>query len=159
MTTLDQALDALARTRADLLGVVGSVDEDDQDRKGVIGEWSIKNVLAHLAAWEAWVVQALPERVSTGTTPAAFRERAENEDRFNHEEVAEREELTPHEQLMELERTHAELLVYVRGLDDETLGRGNPWDTWQGTIPDYLVESLRDHEAEHVEELRKALKG
>jgi hypothetical protein len=159
MTTPDQALAALERTRADLLDTIGGLDEDRQDRKGLVGEWSIKNVLAHLAAWEAWVVQALPERVATGTTSAAFRERAENEDRFNYEEVAEREELTPREQLMELERTREELLAYLRGLDDQTLGRHNPWDTWQGTIPEYLVSSLRDHEAEHVEELRKALKS
>jgi hypothetical protein len=159
MTTLDEALEALDRTRADLTDITGPLDEATLNRKGVVGEWSVKNVLAHLAAWEAWVVQALPVRVATGTTPEDFRARAADEDRFNAEEVAEREELTPHEQLMELERTREALLGYVRGLDQATLERRNLWDTWPGTIAEYLLAALRDHEAEHVEELRKALKG
>ena len=62
----------------------------------------------------------------------------------------------PGEQLMELERTRAELLAYLRGLDQPTLARAQPWDTWPGTIPDYLLVSLRDHEAEHIEALRAA---
>jgi hypothetical protein len=156
MQTLNQVLAELSRTRADLLGALAGLDEAALDRKGVIGEWSIKNVLAHIAAWEDWVVQALPVRVSTGVTPEDFRQRVEDEDRFNAEEVAEREELTPDEQLMELERTRAELLAYLDGLGAATLARAHLWDTWQGTLPEYLLEALRDHEAEHVEALRAA---
>jgi hypothetical protein len=156
MQSLNQVLAELSRTRADLLGALAGLDEAALDRKGVIGEWSIKNVLAHIAAWEDWVVQALPVRVATGATPADFRQRAEDEDRFNAEEVAEREELTPDEQLMELERTRAELLAYLGGLDAATLARAHLWDTWPGTLPEYLLEALRDHEAEHVEALRAA---
>ena len=158
MTTLSDALAELGRTRAELLAAIGGLDEAALDRKGVIGEWSIKNVLAHIAAWEAWVVEALPARMATGATPHDFRQRAQDEDRFNAEEVAEREELTPDEQLMELERTRAELLNYLRELDAATLARAHPWDTWEGTLPDYLLQALRDHEAEHVEALRTAAK-
>jgi len=156
MNTPNDALDELAHTRAELLAAIGGLDEAALDRKGVIGDWSIKNVLAHIAAWEAWVVQALPARMATGTTPADFRQRIEDEDRFNAEEVAEREELTPDEQLMELERTRAELLAFVHGLDADTLARKQPWDTWEGSLPEYLMAALGDHEAEHVEALRAA---
>jgi hypothetical protein len=162
MEALDTALAELSRTRAELLGAIAGLDEATLDHKGVVGEWSIKNVLAHIAAWEDWVVQALPVRVSTGVTPDDFRQRAEDEDRFNAEEVAEREELTPDEQLMELERTRAELLDYLGSLDAATLARTHLWDTWERTLPEYVLESLRDHEAEHVEALRAAsvrLKG
>jgi hypothetical protein len=161
MVTLHNALDELGRTRAELLAAIGELDEAALDRKGVVGNWSIKNVLAHIAAWEAWVVQALPVRMATSTTPQDFRQRAEDEDRFNAEEVAEREELTPDEQLMELDRTRAELLAYLGGLDAAALERPHPWDTWEGTLPEYLLAALRDHEAEHVEALRAAvdLKG
>ena len=156
METLNHALSELSRTRAELLGAIDGLDESALDRKSVVGEWSIKNVLAHIAAWEDWVVQVLPVRVATGVTPEDFRQRVEDEDRFNAEEVAEREELTPNEQLMELERTRAELLAYLGSLDAATLARAHLWDTWQGTLPEYLLESLRDHEAEHVEALRAA---
>jgi uncharacterized protein (TIGR03083 family) len=157
LTTLNDAIGMLDRTRQALLELIAALDEEALDRKGTVGGWSVKNVLAHLAAWEDWVVQALPQRVATGATPEDFRARAEDEDRFNAEEVAEREELTPGEQLMELERTRAELLSYVRGLDAATVTRRGPWVGWPGTIAEYLVEALGEHEAEHVDALRKAL--
>jgi hypothetical protein len=156
MSTLDSALAELSRTRADLLGAIAGLQETALDRKGAVGDWSIKNVLAHIAAWEAWVAQALPARISTGATPDDFRQRAEDEDRFNAEEVAEREELTPDEQLMELERTRSELLAYLKGLDAAVVERKHAWDTWEGTLPEYLIEALCEHEAEHVDSLRRA---
>ena len=57
---------------------------------------------------------------------------------------------------MELERTRAELLAYLRGLDAAALERKHPWDTWEGSLPEYLLEALRDHEAEHMAALRAA---
>jgi DinB superfamily len=156
MVTLAQAIEQLNDTRAELLDAIHGIDQAARDRKGVIGAWSIKNMLAHIAAWEAWVVQALPVRLASGTTPPELAQRLVDEDASNAEEVAEREELTPDEQLMELERNRAELLALVRGLDEATLARPNPWDTWPHTLPEYLLDALRDHEAAHIEELRTA---
>lgn len=157
MVTLASAIDQLDATRTELLSLLAGLDEAALDRKGLVGDWSVKNVLAHLAAWEDWVVQALPPRIATGTTPGEFRERAANEDRFNQAEVAEREELAPDEQLMELERVRAELLAFVRQLGPAAVARTQPWDTWPGTLPEYLLAALHDHEAEHIVALRAAL--
>jgi uncharacterized damage-inducible protein DinB len=151
------ALNELSRIRAELLDAIAGVDEDALDRKGVVGDWSIKNVLAHIAAWEDWVVRALPVRLASGRTPEDFRVRVQDEDRFNAEEAAEREELTPGEQLMELERTRDALMAYVRSLDAAALARRQPWDTWAGSVPEYLLAALGEHEAEHVAQLRTAI--
>ena len=153
---LEQALAELERTRAELLALLDGMDEAALSRKDVVGAWSIKNVLAHLAAWERWVAGALPQRVATGTTPADFAERAENEDRFNEVEVAERERLTGAAQIAELIRLRAELVSYLRSLDAATVARKRPWDSWPGTIPAYVLESLREHEIEHIAALREA---
>jgi hypothetical protein len=151
-----EIFEELARTRAALLDTLAGLDEAMLDRKAVVGEWSIKNVLAHIAAWEAWVVQALPARLTTGTTPGDFQARVQDEDRFNAEEVAEREELTPSEQLIELERTREALLAELRDLDATAWERRNLWDTWEGTLAEYLHASLIEHEQEHIGELRAA---
>jgi uncharacterized damage-inducible protein DinB len=145
----------LSRTRAALLDTLAGLDEQALERKGVVGEWSIKNVLAHIAAWEAWVVQALPARLATGTTPPALQARQVDEDASNALEVAEREELTVSEQLMELERTREALLAYLRELDAATWERRNPWSTWQGTLAEYLRMALTEHEEEHIAALRQ----
>jgi DinB superfamily len=157
MVTLAHAIEQLDTTRAELLELIDGIDQAALDRKGVLGAWSVKNMLAHIAAWEAWVVQALPGRLASGTTPPDLAQRLVDEDASNAEEVAEREELTPEEQLMELERNRAELLAFVRGLDEAALARSNLWDAWPGTLPEYLLDALRDHEAAHVQELRTRL--
>lgn len=159
MITLEQAIEQLSSTRAELLGAIGGLDDAALERKGLIGGWSAKNMLAHIAAWEAWVILALPARLANGVTPPDLAARLVDEDAANAEEVAEREELTPDEQLMELERNRAELLAYLRGLDQPTLERRSPWQGWGGTIPEYLLDALRDHEAEHAAALRNALAG
>jgi hypothetical protein len=137
-----------------LLDAIAGLDETALDRKGAVGEWSIKNVLAHITAWEAWVVQALPARLAIGKTPEDFLARAQDEDRFNAEEVAEREELTPSEQLTELERTREALLAELRDLDSAIWARPGLWDTWEGTLAEYLRDSLVGHEQEHLASLR-----
>jgi DinB family protein len=151
-----ERFEELERTRAALHDTIAGIDEAALDRKAVVGEWSIKNVLAHIAAWEAWVVQALPVRLATGKTPEDYLARIHDEDRFNAEEVAEREELTPSEQLIELERTREALLSELRGLDAAAWERTNLWDAWKGTLAEYLRASLIEHEQEHIEELRAA---
>lgn len=52
MVTLASALDQLDATRAELLSLLAGLDEAALNRKGLVGDWSVKNVLAHLAAWK-----------------------------------------------------------------------------------------------------------
>lgn len=157
MTTLEQALAELHAARTELLTLLDGMDEAALERPGLLGVWSVKNVLAHLAAWEDWVVQALPVRMATGTTPPAFRARVADEDQFNALEVAERAELTPSEQLMELERVRAELLRYVHTLPPAELARHQPWPEWASTLPEYLLVALGQHEREHTAALIASL--
>lgn len=150
-------LEQLEHIRAELLRTIGGLDDAALDRKGVVGEWSVKNVLAHLAAWEDWVAKALPARLATGETPADMRARTEDEDRYNALEIGEREKLSPDEQLAELARIRAGLVGYVGSLDEATMRMEQPWIGWDGTIGAYLLEALGQHEQEHIDELRAAL--
>ena len=155
-TDLEHALADLEQTRGELLQLLSGMDEATLNRKGAVGEWSIKNVLAHLAAWEEWVAGALPQRLATGSTPADFSERAENEDRFNDVEVAMREHLSGAAQIAELGQLRADLVAYLRSLDPATLAQAQPWDRWAGTIPAYVLAALGEHEVEHIAALRDA---
>ena len=48
MSTLTNLFEALSQERAILLDTLKSLPDALLDQKGVVGEWSIKNVLAHL---------------------------------------------------------------------------------------------------------------
>ncbi len=57
-----QAVERLERERARLEDLVATLDPEAMLEPGVVGEWSVKDVLAHLADWEshmlAWVAAA-----------------------------------------------------------------------------------------------------
>ncbi len=154
MTTL---IDELEAARADLLACFADLDEAALERKGLVGEWSVKNVLAHIVGWEVWVIEMLQARLAGGALPDHLRAAAADEHAFNAAQVAEREELMPDEQLMELERTREELLVLLRGLDPARLEDPLPWPGARSSVADYLRTSLIQHDQEHTAYLRAAL--
>ena len=147
----------LERERRALLDMIAGLDEALLDRKGVVGDWSIKNLLAHYVGWEIWLIQVLPALLATGEMPEHLRGAAADEDGWNAAQIQEREELTPGEQLIELERTRTAFIEYLRSLDAATLTRPQPWPRWKGTLTGYIFAATRDHEADHREILRAAL--
>lgn len=144
-------LDALAAERDALLAAIAQFDDAAQDRKGVVGEWSIKNVLAHLTAWERVVIAITPERLRTRTTPALLATLTNDEDRWNAEQVAAAEHLTPTEQRAAMADARIALVELIRTLGEETVARPNPWPQWQGTLGEYFVAAIAGHEREHRE--------
>jgi hypothetical protein len=157
MTRAERLCAALDERRAALLATFADQPAETLDRAGMLGEWSIKNVLAHLAAWELVVVQVLPERIATGKTPGVLATIAANEDAWNAVQVAEGELLSPEDQLAELEWTHSVLAQYLLSLDDATLDRRAPWPGWGGTLAEYVLQAIADHDREHAEQIQVAL--
>jgi len=143
--------DALAREQRILLDTVGRCSDAQLERTGVLGDWSIKNTLAHLTAWEAVVIASLPTRLATGQRPAIFDEINADEDGWNARQVAEREDKPPKEQIFDLENTRNQLVNYLRSLGDETLAKPHPWPGWDGTLAEYILAEVCDHEKEHCD--------
>jgi DinB superfamily len=157
MSTTSDLIEELTRERAALLEIVEGLDDATLDRKGVVGAWSIKNVLAHLAAWEAVVVGITPEWLATRVKPQILQASTADEDADNAEQVGLRERLLPADQFAELETTRGALLHLFEDLGDETLARRNPWPEWEGTLAEYFVASICEHEREHRNDVRAAV--
>ncbi len=158
MSTTSDVIESLTRSREALLAAIAGLPDATLDRKGVVGEWSIKNVLAHVAAWEQAVTGFLPERLATGAKPAIFAEMTD-EDAWNEKEVAAHEHLAPQEQVQQLAAAREALLQLIRGLGDETLNRQHPWPEWKDTLAAYLLDSIGGHEQEHLEAVQAAVAG
>ena len=156
MSTTTDTLNALAAERDALLATIARFDDAAQDRKGVVGEWSIKNVLAHLAAQERIVATTTPERLRTRATPAAIAAVNQDAERGNAAHVAAAEHLTPAEQRSALAETRAALVELILALGDDTVARLNPWPSWPGTLGDYFVAVIAGHEREHREAIAAA---
>jgi|SRR5215469_14039470 len=165
MSTMTNLFEKLIQERTLLLDAITTLPEALLDEKGVVGEWSIKNVLAHLTGWERIVEDFLPDRLATGIRPAVFSIMSADEDAWNAQQVASGEHLTPKEQLGEFERARQALVQVLDDAGEEALNRQCPWPEWQGTLATYILEQVGDHECEHreavlaaVERLRERLK-
>ncbi|MEO7003390.1 MAG: DinB family protein [Ktedonobacterales bacterium] len=142
---------ALASEQRILLDTVNRCSDAQLERKGVVGAWSIKNTLAHLTGWEALVVETLPDRLATGQRPASFDAFDADQDGWNARQVTEHEDTSPKEQIFELENTRIQLVNYLRSLGDETLAKSHPWPGWDGTLAEYILASVCEHEKEHCD--------
>ena len=166
MSTMTNLFETLNQERTILLDAITTLPETFLDEKGVVAEWSIKNVLAHLTSWEQVVTDFLPDRLATGRRPHILSVMSADEDGWNAQQVASREQLTPREQLDEFQRTRQALLQVLYDGGEEALNRQHPWPEWQGTLATYMLEQVGDHEREHreavlaaVERLRERLRS
>jgi len=157
--TKTQLIATLTQERQQLLTALEPLSTEALNAEDVVGTWSIKNVLAHLTAWENVVVGFLPERIATGKRPAIFDQINEDddEDGWNAKVVQSAAHLTPQEQLAAFAAARDDMLRLIGSLDEATLDRDHPWSSWDGTVAEYILSSVGDHEREHREAILAAI--
>lgn len=79
---------------------------------GVTGDWSVKDVLAHVMTWEAEALKHLPVVLAGGRPPRYAR--YGGIDAFNAEQTRENRRLSLPEVLRQLDATHARLVELIR---------------------------------------------
>jgi hypothetical protein len=161
MAAMTDLARTLTREREALLGTIAWLSESALDRSGVLGEWSIKRALAHLAARERWVVATLPRLLAAGATdaPTPVTNDVANDCATLETHIACYERLSPTEQVLELERVRDSLLALLSTLGEEGLTRPRPWQGWAGTVADYVLTMVYHHERQHHRAIQRALGG
>jgi DinB superfamily len=157
MPTVTEPFTTLNRERAEFLAVFENLPDAFLEQKGVVGEWSIKNVLAHVNDWESIVTRFIPERLATGNKPEILALISADEDAWNVQQVDEHERLTVQEQLAAFAQTRQKLLQLLREIGQETLNRPHPWKGWEDTLAAYILQEVGAHEREHYEAIRAAI--
>lgn len=108
--------------------------------------WSAKDLLAHLAAWEAEMVSALFQ-AGRGRNPSLNRA-LQDIDRWNAERYAENADRPLERVLADWRGVRQVLMQRVKGWDEEELGREVPWHPGC-SLADLIKENSYGHEAEH----------
>jgi hypothetical protein len=55
----DDLLENLENEREKFLDAIEGLSDEELAREGVVGDWSIKDIMAHLSAWEAELIKLL----------------------------------------------------------------------------------------------------
>jgi hypothetical protein len=116
-----------------------------------IGEWSLKDIVGHIASWEAEVVSAFRE-IRDGRRPELFDFDSSNLDAWNRDHVERKRDLNFWSVFEQLRGGRARLLEEIALVSDEDLLR-------EGSRRERFVRSITDHDRKHWHEIAAKLAG
>jgi uncharacterized damage-inducible protein DinB/predicted RNase H-like HicB family nuclease len=150
----------LAAERGGLLEQITGLDEGTLAASPVIDGWTIRDLLAHIAAWDRWAMREM-RRMLTGGSPDLTA--ARDEDAFNAVAVAAARARTLDEVLVELQDARATWVAWLEALPDDTFFQRRHYQEEDWSFPGWL-EIYWQHDAEHATQIAawrkaEALKG
>ena len=142
----------LQRARDALLASFEGLSDEQMTQLGAVGEWSVKDVLSHVASWEEL---ALPDlaRLARGDAPvlASIDLYATNFDPFNAMIMSLRRNLGLGQVLRELDIVRADFMAAVARLPDSVLA--------EGQFGRLLLKITAEHDEEHAQHIQEWRKG
>ncbi len=147
--------DVLARleaARADLLRAIGGLSEREMTVLPVVGEWTVRDILAHISGWAAWDLTAI--RGILAGDSADFSP-IQDVDAFNARLVYERSDWPLGRILIEMEETLDATRELLAGMSEDDIFAS---EQFQGPYWRNLAEWLQvawEHEREHAVQMRE----
>ena len=163
MTTRDDAVRLLEEQHAELAALFAELDEDAFVRRGTIGggDWSAKDLAAHMGIWEAFAIDAM-DAVGRGERPA-FEDRFTDPgggDRVNDEGVRRFLDTPASDVLARFEDLHRRVIAAIGSTSDEAWTADYPFDPDDETLGDRVGSLLGSddggftHDSAHLPDLR-----
>ncbi len=149
--TRDEVLQALERDRAQLQAALEGLDDQVMTTVPVAGEWTIKDLLGHMAMWHQVALKFIADYKQTGLPKSLGLADDAAVDAHNQREV-ERRRARPVAQVgAELDASYRELTAAVGGLSDKQLNTPLP-APWQNatTLEQLIAINSYEHDPEHI---------
>ncbi len=116
----EQLLLKLDRAWSALGEAVAGLSEAQLTEPGVTGDWSVKDILGHVTAWEREALTHLPH-ILDGQRPPRYADLYGGIDAFNALKTIENRALSLAEVQQRFEDTHRQLLAYLEAAPEEPL--------------------------------------
>jgi hypothetical protein len=93
---------------------------------GVTGNWSVKDILAHVTTWEEEALKYLPLIVKGGRPPR-YSVKYGGIDAFNAQMMEQKRDLSLADVLEQLDETHRRLIAYIQSAPEEQFTQETPF--------------------------------
>jgi uncharacterized damage-inducible protein DinB len=144
----------LRAARSGLLQAIEGLTDEQMLRVGAVGIWSVKDVLAHLVAWEAELVTTLSRLEQHNQHPPRIVE-IEDIDEWNEEQYHINASRPLTAVLEDFHSVHKRLVHVLENLDERTLDDNRRWPWMEGEPLSYLIaENAIWHEEEHAGDIK-----
>jgi hypothetical protein len=146
--TKNELLETLKKGRAEFEAVLTGLTPEEMTTPGVMGEWSVKDILGHIAMWESRLVTTV-YAIERDATPKMFHTEAEV-DRANAESYAEQRDRPLDRVLSDFHAVHAQLIKRLETLKERDLTDPKRFEWMEGDPLERLVAGdTFEHYAEH----------
>jgi|WetSurMetagenome_2_1015567.scaffolds.fasta_scaffold1065262_1 hypothetical protein len=153
--TQDEILDALEDERENFLDAIEGLSDEAQLEPGVIGDWSIKDILHHLTMWEAEAVKLMWE-VSQGLKPSFLNNANTTTDELNAAWALEGQARTYDQIWDDFEGVRKQTIRRLSAFTDQDLNdpKRYPW-LKDHPLWDWIAENSFAHEKEHTAQIKE----
>lgn len=144
------AIDILKYGHKTVAGSIDGLSEADWHTPGVAGEWTVKQIVNHLASFEQTLIEVLRSVLTDSPTPT-LEQFIANPEGFNESQVARRREQTKAEAWDEYEQAHARTVELMAQIPLETRRQKGilPWYGAEYDLEDFIVYTFYGHKREH----------
>ena len=144
----------LVDTRQQILEAASTIPVGRQDQ-AFVGEWAIKDLLAHLAGWDYTNLEGV-KALMIGEVPGFFAQHDRDWKTYNAMLVARHKRDDLAEMIAFVQEAQGELIAFLNTLTDEDFYRTVHVNTFRMSIGGLLNFEIRD-EKEHLEQIRHFL--
>lgn len=148
VVTLEDNLRAMDQVRASFIPLLENIPQDKYLVPESFGQWSLRDVIAHLIGWERKALERV-RIIKSGSLPDAVR--SEDVDVMNAEFVRSNDAQEKQELITQLEDVRAALREELQTVSEEQFMRS-------GEIPPmqkWLAHTTHRHEREHMEKIEQ----
>jgi len=147
-------LAALTAGRAELLAWAALVPEAERATRLVCGQWTLPDVLGHVADWELFVLEGLRQMAAGEVAGTGY---GGDEEAWNWDHVRARRGQPWEKTWGDFVAARQKLLAVLEGLDDAALARPVP-SLWSAEDSAYMwARVCLAHDREHAEGLSRSL--
>jgi hypothetical protein len=152
-----QLLKDIVTERRRLQKSLATCSEEEMIQPGVTGNWSVKDILAHIVAWEqlflSWHIAGIQGQTA-GRPPAGMSQRAIDE--LNQEIYEKHRDRALEEIRAEFSASYRQMLAAVEEIPEEDMfARGRYRWTGKLTLADYIAGNTCNHYAWAKAQIRK----
>jgi uncharacterized protein (TIGR03083 family) len=146
----EELLGALQASRDETLAAIDGLSESALTKPGVVEGWSVKDVLEHVATWEAEVLKALGQ-ARLGKRPTINDLTGAEVDEENARWQAAARNKPLERVLADLEAVRQQTIKQVEKLTEADLGEPPKYDWLKNeTLEHFIADETYEHEREHT---------
>lgn len=146
---MDDSVARFQKSQQALEAVIERFSDEELTKPGQVVDWSLREVLAHLAAWDRWGQRVIELRLTQDDLPADMKEEAQHPDPFNARAAEAWKNHDAVQARAAFAQAYNDLISFLNTTPPEQLYRQIPRPNGKTTTPTASLSALAHHKDEH----------